>query len=1090
MLHIDPSVIATDFADGEKERCERRLAKFMRSAWHLLEPTHPYRHGWHIDCMADHLTAVTHGHIKNLLMCVPPGCCKSYTVSVFWFCWEWIHDPTLRWITASYDDKLATRDSLRCRKLLSSKWYQDKWGDRFTFYNDQNQKTHFENNLGGYRFATSVGGHGTGEHPDRIVCLPFDAEITTASGVLPIGEIVDNKLSVPIRSFNHETGAYEWDEIEEWESSAGRPMTRITFADGNCLELTDDHPVFVIGKGYIEASQVVGGDRTIIDDQMQVQTMRQGALAQAESSTSVLQHEMSRAISKDNACGGVRSVREESVPVQRSLETGETGSVLLASVSRSVYTREEPSLVAWDSEKALSKLPKDVCSREASRNYGGGMQSTLFVEMVQGSPAKTGQESESQVREVQKSDAVASKMCQDNPLLLSRLRERSAFVANGWGWQSALYPRSGKRTLRLGVHRDPQTYSTARRLCVRALSSDSEKVRETTRRSSHRFQQAEQLDGQSDFALSCLSRHEQLWKEPTTQIGESVVAHVEKSIRIPSRVFNIRVKRNHNYFANGVLVHNCDDPISAKKARSKAVRDNCLLWWNETIATRGISRKVAKVVIMQRLHTNDLAGWLMENEPDDWEVIILPMRYEPGRMRTTMLGWYDLREGGYKPSLLYPKLFPEPEVQKLERKLGEYATAGQLAQRPMPEGGGIIKTADIVTVSEVQGKRIATARAWDLASTRKRGDETAGAKLSLSTDGFTYVEHVNSGNWSLVERDNEIDKTAKADTRAVLIGIPKDPASGGLTQAMYYVKKLRNYRVKVMPTDTSKEARLDPFATAVGLGLVRFVEGPWMKKTTDQLTTFPNGEHDDICDSIGDAYSILIESQEAKIKHEWFNNWFMRASSVWTVADGIERQLSPLESMRTVITLIPNSLDRMPLTSYNRYSSLVVWSRDQTHAKTLVRFCWFGLADHNELLDGLSSAINGYGAKSLVVSAGEVGLGFVETLRNKHRDVDIHLVDRVKCSEEYLKFAEQVSCGEILIPIDEEATYLEFTQNVCGWGGNDDEFNGYVGSGIIAERFITNELGSWGGFVPQGKVRIAGDMKPNSYKEFGEFFFG
>jgi len=110
---------------------------------------------------------VTAGQIKNLLANVPPGSGKSLLVSVFWPAWEWTKAPAVRWFFASYSQPLATRDSIRCRHLVESQWYQDRWG--VPLREDENQKTFFSTKAGGYRIATSVGGRGIGEHPDRIV---------------------------------------------------------------------------------------------------------------------------------------------------------------------------------------------------------------------------------------------------------------------------------------------------------------------------------------------------------------------------------------------------------------------------------------------------------------------------------------------------------------------------------------------------------------------------------------------------------------------------------------------------------------------------------------------------------------------------------------------------------------------------------------------------------------------------------------------------------------------------------------------------------------------------------------------------------
>jgi predicted phage terminase large subunit-like protein len=152
------------------ERAKRSLREFVRQAWPIVEPSTPFVPGWHIDAIIDHLEAVSRGQIRNLLINVPPRHMKSLLVSVFWPAWEWIRFPERRWLYSSYAASLSIRDSVKCRRLIESSWYQRFWRNVFALTSDQNTKGRFDNNRSGYRLATSVGGAVTGEGGDRIVC--------------------------------------------------------------------------------------------------------------------------------------------------------------------------------------------------------------------------------------------------------------------------------------------------------------------------------------------------------------------------------------------------------------------------------------------------------------------------------------------------------------------------------------------------------------------------------------------------------------------------------------------------------------------------------------------------------------------------------------------------------------------------------------------------------------------------------------------------------------------------------------------------------------------------------------------------------
>src|SRR5215475_1548804 len=154
----------------DAELASRSLAEFVRQAWVVVEPSTPFVPGWHIDAIIEHLEAVTAGQIRNLLINVPPRHMKSLLVAVFWPGWEWTRWPERRWLYSSYSAQLSIRDSVKCRRLIESPWYQARWADRFALTSDQNTKGRFDNNRSGYRLSTSVGGAATGEGGDRIVC--------------------------------------------------------------------------------------------------------------------------------------------------------------------------------------------------------------------------------------------------------------------------------------------------------------------------------------------------------------------------------------------------------------------------------------------------------------------------------------------------------------------------------------------------------------------------------------------------------------------------------------------------------------------------------------------------------------------------------------------------------------------------------------------------------------------------------------------------------------------------------------------------------------------------------------------------------
>lgn len=149
--------------EASKERC-KTLIGFIREAWHVVEPTNPYVHGWHLDAICLHLEACARGDITRLLVNIPPGTAKSLLISVFFQAWLWGPNgqESLRFLSTSHNQIYVTRDTRRTRDLIVSEWYQARWGDR-VFLNRTGEMS-FANDRTGWRegvtFANLTSGRG------------------------------------------------------------------------------------------------------------------------------------------------------------------------------------------------------------------------------------------------------------------------------------------------------------------------------------------------------------------------------------------------------------------------------------------------------------------------------------------------------------------------------------------------------------------------------------------------------------------------------------------------------------------------------------------------------------------------------------------------------------------------------------------------------------------------------------------------------------------------------------------------------------------------------------------------------------------
>ena len=166
---LSPREILALARKADAEACRRSLAEFVKLAWPIIEPGVPLTWGWHIDAVCAHLEAVTRGDITKLVINIPPGTMKSTLVCVMWKAWEWIDQPHLRYLTGSYDEKLAMRDAMKTRDIVTSGWFRDLFRPAWRLKKDQNAKSYFINDRQGFRLAFAVGGKVTGWRGNGVI---------------------------------------------------------------------------------------------------------------------------------------------------------------------------------------------------------------------------------------------------------------------------------------------------------------------------------------------------------------------------------------------------------------------------------------------------------------------------------------------------------------------------------------------------------------------------------------------------------------------------------------------------------------------------------------------------------------------------------------------------------------------------------------------------------------------------------------------------------------------------------------------------------------------------------------------------------
>src|ERR1700751_6104467 len=289
-----------------------------------------------------------------------------------------------------------------------------------------------------------------------------------------------------------------------------------------------------------------------------------------------------------------------------------------------------------------------------------------------------------------------------------------------------------------------------------------------------------------------------------------------------------------------------DDPLKPDEALSEAQRQACNQWFVHTLYSRlNDKRHGAIVIIMQRLHEDDLVGRVLAQE--QWQVLSFPAIAEVDEVHEieTILGprRFTRRQGGALP----PDGEPLEVLARIRRTIGEYNFAGQYQQSPAPLGGGLVKAEWFKRYRENERPerfdRIV--QSWD----------TANKATELSDFSVCTTWGVKGKNPFLLtvfRRRLEYPALKRAVREQLsLFGanevLIEDKASGTqliqelITDGCYGVTRYQPTCDKIMRVHAQ---------TALIENFVHIPEtAPWLDEYLHELTVFPKGKHDDQVDS-------------------------------------------------------------------------------------------------------------------------------------------------------------------------------------------------------------------------------------------------
>lgn len=139
---------------------------FLMKAFAELGGGRDLAHNWHIDAIEHQLDRILRGDNRRLIVSMPPRHLKSIMITTAWVAWMLGHNPSLRFICASYGQDLSDKHARDCLRIMSTDWYQRAFPNlRLTKRNVSD----FETSAGGGRLSTSVGGVITGRGADIVI---------------------------------------------------------------------------------------------------------------------------------------------------------------------------------------------------------------------------------------------------------------------------------------------------------------------------------------------------------------------------------------------------------------------------------------------------------------------------------------------------------------------------------------------------------------------------------------------------------------------------------------------------------------------------------------------------------------------------------------------------------------------------------------------------------------------------------------------------------------------------------------------------------------------------------------------------------
>jgi predicted phage terminase large subunit-like protein len=334
---------------------------------------------------------------------------------------------------------------------------------------------------------------------------------------------------------------------------------------------------------------------------------------------------------------------------------------------------------------------------------------------------------------------------------------------------------------------------------------------------------------------------------PQTRIGP--YKNSETEIELTERGFRMATSVGGTLTGRGGDIIVIDDPLKPDDALSEAKRSAANQWFTNTLLSRLDDKRTgAIVIVMQRVHVDDLTGFLL-GQSDEWEVLSLPAIAEVDEtIRLSPDRSYDRRRG----EALSSDREPLAVLEALKRQIGSDAFSAQYQQAPAPPGGAMVKRHWISRFAELPpaSERWFILQSWDTAS--KGGPDN---DWSVCTTWIVTSAQL----WHLVDVWRQrVDYPAlraaveaqarKWKPHRVLV---EDAGAG--TSLVQELRHSISGIIAVKP-EGDKASRMAVASAKFEAGQALLPHhASWLPDLEAELFVFPGSRHDDQCDSISQA---------------------------------------------------------------------------------------------------------------------------------------------------------------------------------------------------------------------------------------------